>query len=249
MGSRGSASGFPKNGPPAPSAPAGPKSAAEAKDLQELHDYMQTKGVEIDMASLSGQTFENVRRAASGVEAIVDEFPQAAATFNKLRGKDLEKGVLANASIGGNITLGNHYFGKTEAGLDSTYDRTVRNGFHPAGTTVRDIATHESGHILERALIQKAFPGRDPYSRLSQASAWASGTMASKVIHEAVSNLKRTPAGKGKLTNDFISDVSRYATKNRSETLAECVADYAANGSKAKPLSVAVWGILKRELG
>ena len=251
MGGRGGASGFPANGPTPipPVVQAGPTSAAETKDLQELHDYMKTLGVRVDMQSLAGQTFENVRHAASGVEQIVKEFPQAVATFNKLRGKDLAKNVLANASIGGNITLANHYFQKTEGELDKKYQQTVKNGYHPAGTAVRDIATHEAGHILERALIQKAFPGNDYFSRLSQASAWNNSTMSTKVVHEAVSNLKKTPAGKGKLTNDFIKEVSHYATKNRSETLAECVADYAANGNNAKPLSVVVWNILKRELG
>lgn len=34
----------------------------------------------------------------------------------------------------------------------------------------------------------------------------------------------------------------------RSEALAECVADYMANGSKAKPLSRAVYNVLKNEL-
>lgn len=252
MGGRGGASGFPANGPTPPMppvAPAGPQSASETTTLQELHDYMKTIGVRVDMSSLAGQTFENVRKAAAGVEQIVKEFPQAAAIFNTLRGKDLGKGVLANASIGGNITLANYFFKKTEGELDSRYQQTVKNGFHPAGTKTGDIATHEAGHVLERALIQKAFPGNDFSARLSQAAAWNNSTMATKVIHEAVSNLKKTPAGKGKLTNDFINGVSRYATKNRSETLAECVADYAANGSGAKPLSVEVWKILKRELG
>lgn len=52
------------------------------------------------------------------------------------------------------------------------------------------------------------------------------------------------------LTNDqLVAQISRYATKNRSEAMAEAVADYRANGSRAKPLSQAIWKILKRELG
>ena len=252
MGGRGGASGFPANGPTPPQppvVPAGPQSATDTHDLQELHDYMKALGVKVDMSSLAGQTFENVREAAAGVEQIMKEFPQAAATFNTLRGKTLKKGELANASIGGNITLAEYFYSKTESGLDQSYQKSVNSGFHPAGTKKIDIATHESGHILERALIQKAFPGNDIIARMDQASAWNNGTMATKVVHEAVSTLKKTPAGKGKLTNDFIKDVSRYATQNRSETLAECVADYARNGTNAKPLSVEVWKILKRELG
>jgi len=246
MGGRGGASGFPAN---APAVPQGPQSARETKDLNELAQYMANIGVTVDVASLSGQTFENVRDAAAGVERIVKEFPQAAATFGTLRGKDLKNGVLANASLAGNITLANHYFSKTEDGLSRTYDGTTTKGFHPAGTSKGDIATHEAGHILESALVHRAFPGSGFYERMEQSAAWNKSMMASKVVSEACKIAKKTPEGKGLKNADLIRNVSGYATKNRSETLAECVADYAANGSSAKPLSVAVWNILKRELG
>ena len=42
--------------------------------------------------------------------------------------------------------------------------------------------------------------------------------------------------------------VSKYALRNDSECLAECVADYVANRGKANPLSKAVWSVLKNEL-
>ena len=251
MGGRGGASGFPTNAP-APQPPVvqtGPTSAAETKDLQELHDYMKGLGVKMDMSSLAGQTFENVREAASGIEQVMKEFPQAVGSFRRLRGDILKKGELANASYNGAITLANYFYGKSTHGLDATYQQTVFNKFHPSGTKKIDIATHESGHILETALIHKYLAGNTFADKLARANAWNNSTMASKVIHEAVTGLKKTPAGKGKLTDDFIKDVSRYATKNRSETLAECVADYSRNGQNAKPLSVAVWNILKRELG
>jgi hypothetical protein len=252
MGGRGGASGFPSNAPVAPQppvVPAGPTSAAETHDLQELHDYMKTLGMNVDMSSLAGQTFENVREAASGIEQVMQEFPQAVGSFRRLRGMTLKKGELANASYNGAITLANYFYSKSTYGLDATYQQTLFNKFHPAGTKKIDIATHESGHILETALIHKYLSGSTYADKLARANAWNNCTMASKVVHEAVTNLKKTPTGKGKLTNDFIRDVSKYATKNRSETLAECVADYSRNGANAKPLSVEVWKILKRELG
>ena len=212
---------------------------------------MGNLGVNVDVASLSGQTFENVRDAAAGIERIIKEFPQAERQFGMLRGQDLKHGVLANASFAGNITLANHYFSKTEDGLNRTYDRNVQNGYHPAGTTKTDIATHEAGHVLEKALIEKyVYQTNSGYAaRLQMSYDWNKGTYASKVVSEACRAAKKTPAGKGMKNADLIRSVSGYAAKNRSETLAECVADYAANGAGAKPLSVAVWNILKRELG
>ena len=248
MGGRGGASGFPTN------APIGPQSAAETKDLHELAEYMKNVGqygIYLNEHSFSGATFENVRGAAAAVEQVMLEFPQAAANFHELRGDSLQHGVLANASYSGVIRLGDHYYAKTEDGLNSTYDRTTSKGFHPAGTNKDHIATHEAGHILERALIDKYIlsRGSDYYTRLEASNAWNKSKLSGKVISEACKDAKKTPAGKGLKNTDLIRGVSGYATKNRSETLAECVADYTANGTSAKPLSVAVWKILKRELG
>ncbi len=251
MGGRGGASGFPTNGPGAPGAPNGPQSAAETKDLHELAEYMKNVGIYVNERSLSGQTFENVREAAAGIERIMTEFPQAAANFHELRGDNLKYGTLACASYSGVIALGNQYYSATPDGLSRTYDGNVRTGFHPSGTTKADITTHESGHILERALIDKYIlsQGNGYYVQYEAAKAWNSSKLSGKIISEACKQVKKTAAGKGMVNADIIKGVSKYATRNRSETLAECVADYAANGAGANPLSVAVWNILKRELG
>ena len=246
MGGRGGASGFPTN---APIVPTEPQSAAETKDLQSLKKYMSSIGVDIDETSLTGQTFENVRNAAAGIEGVMKEFPQAADYFRVLRGDDLKKGVMACASSSGVITLANHYFGMDEQGFEQRYDRSLNNGFHPAGTNKDHVAVHEAGHVLERALIFKAIPGSDYWDRLERSKAWNTGKLASRVVSEACRQAKKTPEGKGQKNDELIRNVSGYATKNRSETLAECVADYTANGRNAKPLSVAVWNVLKRELG
>ena len=252
MGGRGGASGFPANGPTG--GPIGPQSAAETKDLHELAEYMKGVGqwgVVLDEQSLSGATFENVRGAAAAVERIMTEFPQAQANFHELRGEALKHGVLANASYNGVIRLGEYYFAKTEGDLSYTYDKSTHGGFHPAGTNKDHIASHEAGHILERALIDKYIlsQGNGYYTRLEASQAWNKSKLSGKVVSEACRAAKKTPGGKGLTNADLIRGVSGYATKNRSETLAECVADYTANGSNAKPLSVAVWNILKRELG
>ncbi len=208
-------------------------------------------GIYVNERSLSGQTFENVREAAAAVETIMNEFPQAQGLFHELRGDDLRNGVIANASYSGVITLSNSYFSRTEDGLNRTYDGTTAKGLHPAGTNKSHIATHEAGHILERALIDKHIlsKGNGLLTQLAGADAWRKATMSGKVISEACRLAKKTPAGKGMKNDALIKSVSSYATMNRAETLAECVADYVANGANAKPLSVAVWSVLKRELG
>ncbi len=239
------------NPPPQPPAPQPPQSADATKDLNELAQYMATKGVNLDVASLSGLTFENVREAAQGMERIIDEFPQAKTLVGNmsLKGVRTKNGVMAQAGFYGNVQVSDHYYAKSETQLGQTYDRSAKSGFHPAGTTKADIATHEMGHVLDSALIRKAIPGNSYWDKIDRANAWKKSTISGKVISEACKAVKKTPAGKGMKNAQLISAVSQYATANRAETLAECVADYAANGANAKPLSVAVWSILKRELG
>ena len=83
-----------------------------------------------------------------------------------------------------------------------------------------------------------------PQREAAAGTAGSAGTAAGKAASP-----QKTAAGKG-LTNDqLVAQISRYAAKTRSEAMAEAVADYRANGSRAKPLSQAIWKILKRELG
>lgn len=247
MGGRGGASGFPVNAP----IPAAPQSAADTHDLNELSQYMKsTHGIHVDPATFQNQDFENVKQAAASVEHIIREFPQAAANFHELRGEDLKNGVMASASYRGVIRLADYYF-KSRNGLMQKYANAESKGFHPAGSNGDHVATHEAGHILERALIDKYVlsQGSDYYTRLQASNDWGKCTYAGKVVSEACRMAKKTPGGKGMKNAALISSVSGYATRNKSETMAECVADYVANGQNAKPLSVAVWNVLKRELG
>lgn len=247
MGGRGGASGFPANAP----VPAAPQSAADTKDLAELSQYMSdTHGIRVDTATLTSSDFENVKNAAAAIETVIREFPQAAANFHELKGGPARNGVMARASYSGKIQLADYYYNDRNT-LMGRYAASVQRGGSPAGTTGDHVATHESGHILERALIDKYVnsQGSDFTTRMAASNAWGKCTYAAKVVSEACKDAKKTPGGKGLKNADLIKGVSRYATQNRSETLAECVADYTANGSSAKPLSVAVWNILKRELG
>lgn len=235
--------------PPTPAVQTGPKKADEAKDLTELAQYMQdTYSIRVDTASLSSLDFESVKIAAQGIEDIVKEFPQAASFISVLQGRNLSALTLASASFNGTISLSQRHF-QDRAGLQKTYNWDVQNGGSPAGTTSDHIVTHEAGHLLERALIGKDITGTDFAARLQAADAWNKHTYSTKVISEACKAAKKTAAGKGLSNAQLVHSISGYASTNRAEALAECVADYTANGSNAKPLSIEVWRILKRELG
>lgn len=235
MGGRGSSSGA--KGATARNSPSG------AQSFGELKGYMQAQGVRLG-AGLEGKDLGMLKTASEEIINIRKEFPQAAGAFAELNGEEARAGVYASASrITGNIMISDMMSNVEKA--RQTYNLDVALGFHPKGTTSDHIITHESGHILEKALLDKAY-ANDPYGRQA---AFFGRTEAKRIVKNAVTAIKKTHEGKGARTESLIGQISKYAGKNRSETLAEAVADYRANGVNAKPLSRAIWAELKKELG
>lgn len=235
MGGRGASSGA--KGGMAQKGPSG------AQNFNELKAYMQLQGIRFG-SGLENKNLGMLKTASEEILNLRKEFPQAASAFSELNGAEARNGVYASASRWrGEISLSNMMSDTEKA--KQTYERDVYFKFHPQGTTSNNIVTHEGGHILEKALVDKAY-ANDPYGRQA---ALLGRTEAKRIVKNAVNEVKRTPEGKGSKTNSLIEQISGYATKNRSETLAEAVADYRANGAKAKPLSRAIWSELKKELG
>lgn len=227
------------------------KSVSDTKDLQSLADFMYNEySVRVDTKSLSGVDIESVKMAAEGIVKMQKEFPEADVYFHELNGNESNYNTFAHASYYGQIAINPDKF-RTTQGISQRYEAGVKSKFHPDGTTAEHIVIHEGGHILEKALIDKHITDSrgGVWEQAKKIDAWNKHKCASDVISRAAKNAKKTPEGKGKKIGSLISEVSGYATKNRSETLAECVADYVANGSKAKVLSREVWKVLKDELG
>lgn len=224
---------------------------SQTKDLQELADLMFNKyDIRVDTKSLAQADFDAVKKSAETIAKMKEEFPEAEANFHELNGNENKGNAYASASYYGLVQLNPNKY-KDAQKIAQSYAADVKSKFHPDGTTSEHIVTHECGHILEKALIDKNISDSRGgiFDMAKKADAWNKHKAASDVISRAAKNAKKTPEGKGKKIGGLIGEVSRYATKNRSETLAECVADYVANGSNAKLLSREVWKVLKSELG
>ena len=76
---------------------------------------------------------------------------------------------------------------------------------------------------------------------LERTLAWNNCTEAQNIVSQACKNIKKTPYGKGKKKAELIESISRYASSDASETLAEAFADLYANKSKANPLSQEIY--------
>lgn len=200
-------------------------------NFSELKEHFKNRGYTMNDA-IEQLDFACVRSSAYGVEKVLDEFPQAQKTF---AGFGVSNSGVMCASFTGKISYNPKYYDTPEH-LKSMImgDKT---GFHPKNTGIIETGSHEMGHILELALINKNNGG---------VFAWNKCTEAQRVVGEACKIAKKATK---KNYSVLKGEVSRYSLKTPSECMAEAVADYIANGENASLLSKEIWKILKKELG
>lgn len=221
-----------------------------ARSVHDLEQYMlREHGISFS-DSVQGMNVEVLRKGMRGLDTVMREFPELNDIIVDLD-TDAPRNAYASASLKGfegTVTLDiNPSYFKHE-GLIETSIRS-HPGFHPKNTDAAAIMAHEAGHALEQLVGQKKYgTGWELCDAIERSKE------ARRIIGEAAKAVKKTPAGKQangrqKTIDALVGEVSRYAKKNRSEALAECVSDYVTNGANAHPISQEVWNILKRELG
>lgn len=243
---------------------------ANARTVDEIREAFRDAHMPVVISQeVERIDIDGVRIAAAGVAQVLELYPEVAIHAGIL-GSDIlitdneqRKRAYASASYRGSVNLNKKFFddsGKLGASYDSCLNLDYvggvhgRTSWHPLGTSERQITAHEMGHLVERSLISKALGGNRETSPAGQhyrqgVEQWRKHTQATRVIGEACKRVKKTEYGKGRKNDELVDTVSRYASNNRSEALAECIADYAANGANANPLSIAVHDIIKSELG
>ena len=115
--------------------------------------------------------------------------------------------------------------------MNRVYDKSVKEGFHPSRGNkdgVQAVTYHELGHAVTQQIVKQGY-GKDM------------DAAAKKVVDNAYKNSK----GRGG-TKKWAGNISGYAQKNNAECIAEAVADFYCNGSKAKKESKAIMSELKR---
>lgn len=115
--------------------------------------------------------------------------------------------------------------------MNSAMDQAASAGYHPSrgsksGTEA--VTLHEGGHALTDHLAAK-----NGYSGLHEFS------------EHVVKDAYRNSGAKGGV-HRFAGSVSKYAQTNYAETVAEAVADWYCNGSKASSASKAIMTELRR---
>ena len=209
------------------------KSVSDASNFKDLQSYFKKKGYKMNDA-IAKLDFNSVKDTTKGVDIVLNEFPQAKKVF---AGFDIGNSGVACASFTGKISFNPAYY--TDAKNLQSMIMGNTTGFHPKNTGIIEIGSHEMGHILELALINKHNGG---------VFAWSECTEAKKIVSEACKLAKKLPEGKGKVNATLKREISGYAMQNASECMAEGVADYIANKNNASVLSRMIWNLLKGEL-
>ena len=213
-----------------------PKGVGLCKTFDEVKFYW-AENYNVKVAAEIGElNFEAVRAAMSGVEAVLEEFPQAGFFLKEFN-------ILAVASVmntkhfAGIINFNPKYFTSGKK-ISAEIYAGVASGFYPKNMTVFGAGAHEAGHIVEDWLINKYGLPKDVTLR----------TAPTRIITAAYGEVLRSSGG-FKLLGELREEICTHAVKyNMGECLADTIADYKTNGEQAAALSRAAWQELKGEL-
>lgn len=210
-------------------------------NVEDARQFTFNTGLDVPLKLIMSTDGPVLQNTLNAIEKFRNQYPDL---FNHLSslGDYTDNSAFA-ATNGSNLLLNTAYFGNTE-GLAALYQGTVDKGVHPAGTTWRDIVVHELGHVATRALIDKKYS-----TDADRIKDWSNGTTARLIVQNAVKSIQANYTNYGftkKPTSAQLrADISKYASSNVNETIAEAWADHNANGSNAKPLSRVIWAAMQ----
>lgn len=221
---------------------------SEMQTFEEMQQYMkQNYNIEI-LGSVSTLDFQSVKEGVSGIEHIIQEFPQAKSSFKTIGTENI--GLMCSG-YNGDISFNPGYYQTREGALiaHGIGEDIMPGGTHPKGNNCFGTGCHEAGHILEKALADKANGGECILSEIY----WRNSVFAKEVVSNACKEAKKLPECRGMTNKQLKDNISAYAgfesKYSAAETLAEAICDYALHKEMAQPLSKEIWRILKRELG
>lgn len=202
-------------------------------DMEDFNSYMKymkdnfNVTVSKDMKNLY---FDGVKKSTKGFIDVINEFPPIKKYFEEI---STSNSGMSSMSYYGTYSFNPNYYEEPEDWFShlSKY-ATEDTAFYSTGC-------HEAGHLIELFIIKE-----DPHT--GGIYDWMNCENAKEICSEALKNAKKQT---GKKYNELIGDVSNYALSDRSECLAECVADYMCNGENANILSKEVWKVLKKRFG
>lgn len=194
----------------------------------------------ISKAKLKGIDRQVLINILDNIEKVYDDFPKMKGKIKQIEsiehpngGMNIEPDLKDNKYI---MQINRKFF-NNENTIQRQYEKDVKTGFHPKGTTYKDIGNHELGHAVMAEIIKSKYKDNKAI-----AFDWNNEITAKEIIKKSFDNLGISD----KLTQDILrNNISKYATSNYSETIGEAFADYYANKEKANTISKEIIKIMK----
>lgn len=211
----------------------------EIKNFKELEKRLKkVYNITVD-DKIFNLDFETVNQSIMGIQEVIDDFPVLKGVVKKI---GIDNNGLMSASYANRIYLNKTYY-KPKNKLLKIMEDEIKTHHSPDNFNIKGIGYHEMGHIIENYLTGLKYKNYNSYVK-----ALDKCEIASDIVNNALLKLRKNDKYKN-ITEDVLkTGVSRYAKKSNSECLAEAIADYKINKSKASPLSIKIWEIIKERV-
>lgn len=207
-------------------------SCTEEKNIENKYNINKARIKGIDKFVL-----ENI---LENMQKVYKDFPQIKGKIKRLQsiehpngGMNIEPDLKDNKYI---MQINKKFF-NNEKIAEKQYGKDLKLGFHPKGTTYKDMGIHELGHSVIFEIIKNKYKNKNDI-----ANDWNKNITAKEIVKKAFANLSISD----KLTQDMLrNNISNYATSNYGETIGEAFADYYANKSNSRILSKEIIKVMK----
>ncbi len=177
----------------------------------EDNDYVD----ENDIGEFNGIEAAVAKDCVSAIDGIFADYPMLRGKLKGFRTEDdVPKYNMQNAYASSHHEYGvvfSSVLGASKNILEKSYDRSVKNGFHPKGTSgAKAIVEHEYAHQIQD-YIEDELGVRY-------------GSVADEIVEKAARRI-------GKSAPEVANDISQYALENHSELIAEAWCEYRCSPS------------------
>ena len=197
-----------------------------AKNFDELETELSAYG--IAMTNRVKQLhFATVKEVISGVTMTIDMFPQIKGYITKF---DVwhNNNWFVSAAYDGIIYFSYNRFNKISPVKIKKINQCINGRWHhPANMGFDGLGSHEAGHLLVKAYIDKHYPSK---SDDFKSHLWSNSSAAKDILNSIAKQ------NNVKLYN-LKKQMCSYADTNASECIAEAVCDFITNGYRAAELS------------
>lgn len=237
--------------PPEDAAPA-PRPFKPTKSLQAAEE-MARQEYGFDDVDLSGMDLESANDLNKAIGSALQALPRIKGFVKTLKAVDTDEFV-AQMSMGlreapdvlhAELRISTQYY--NSADIDDILKASTEAKHWPVGANRQSVFIHEFGHVAEYAHALKLMGGwtgvpmtTDELQIVSMRI--ARGTLSKEIVTEALAALgiKNTP-------ENIVDELSKYATTNTKETLAEAFGE-AVGIDNPRRLSVKILEILQRKM-